>query len=75
MSDIENREKHYSDERIKDTLFSSATEGADLTAMIIRIYATSCVLLAVIDSYKASSKQKTNGFLRILSSVILYLRV
>ncbi len=58
MSDIENREKHYSDERIKDALFSSATEGADLTAMIIRIYAMSCVLLAVIDSYKASSKQK-----------------
>ena len=43
---------HYSDDRIKAALYGSATEGADLTAMIIRQYAVSCVCLALIESYK-----------------------
>lgn len=42
----------YSDDRIKAALYGSATEGADLTAMIIRQYAVSCVCLALIESYK-----------------------
>ena len=56
MRTIDNGEVHYSDDRIKKALYGDAHIGADLTALIIRKFAMSYVLLAVVNAYKAIDK-------------------